>query len=135
MCCFSGPITHVSGTSNLARLEGERQSLAYQMRLASGEDVAMILPLPIAPGHDDSALEFVNLAEAPEFFPRLSQCFRPPPSRAPDCWSLPRVRRRRSRSTGWVRTTRRTSPRSLTSRGWIRASGARRRARADAGIR
>src|SRR6476469_9834559 len=84
MCCFSGPIARVSGTSIFARLEGERQALAYQMRLASVDDVAMILPLPIAPGHDDHAVEFVNLTEAPQLFNELSQCFPPPPaSRSP----------------------------------------------------
>jgi hypothetical protein len=84
MCCFSGPITRVSGTSIFARLEGERQSLAYQMRLASVDDVAMILPLPIAPGYDDRAVEFVNLTETPQLFHELGQCFRPPPTRALD---------------------------------------------------
>jgi hypothetical protein len=83
MCCFSGPITHVSGTSIFARLEGEQQLLAYQMRLAAVEDVAMILPLPVAPGHDDDAVAFVNLTEAPQLFHELSRCFRPPPGRAP----------------------------------------------------
>ena len=87
MCCFSGPIAHVSGTSIFARLEGEQQLLAYQMRLASVEDVAMILPLPIAPGHDDDALAFVNLTEAPQLFHELGQCFRPPPSRSPDLFA------------------------------------------------
>jgi len=84
MCCFSGPVARVSGTSIFARLEGERQALAYQMRLASVADVAMILPLPIAPGHGDRAVEFVNLTEAPALFHELSQCFRLPPSRSPD---------------------------------------------------
>ena len=84
MCCFSGPIAHVSGTSIFARLDGERQSLAYQMRFAAVDDVAMILPLPIAHGHGDRAVEFVNLTEAPQLFHELGQCFPPPPSRAVD---------------------------------------------------
>jgi len=82
MCCFSGPIAHVSGTSIFARLEGGRQLLAYQMRFTSLEDIAMILPLPISHGHGDLAVEFVNLTETPQLFDELGQCFRSPPSRS-----------------------------------------------------
>jgi hypothetical protein len=63
MCCFSRPIAEVSGTSIFVRLDGNRQALAYQMRLSSAEDVAMILPLPTAPGHGATAVEFVDLSE------------------------------------------------------------------------
>jgi hypothetical protein len=75
MCCFSRPIAEVSGTSIFARLDGDRQALAYQMHLASPEDVAMILPLPIALGHGEKAVEFVDLSEAPRLFEELRLCF------------------------------------------------------------
>ena len=75
MCCFSRPIAEVSGTSIFVRLDGNRQALAYQMRLSSAEDVAMILPLPTAPGHGEKAVEFVDLSETPRFFEELSLCF------------------------------------------------------------
>lgn len=68
MCRFSRPIAEVSGTSIFVRLDGNRQALANQMRLSSAEDVAMILPLPTAPGHGEKAVEFVDLSEAPRFF-------------------------------------------------------------------
>src|SRR4051794_36155540 len=75
MCCFSRPIAEVSGTSIFVRLDGDRQVLAYQMHLSSAEDVAMILPLPIALGHGEKAVEFVDLSEAPRLFEELGLCF------------------------------------------------------------
>ena len=75
MCCFSRPIAEVSGTSIFVRLDGDRQALAYQMHLSSAEDVAMILPLPIALGHGEKAVEFVDLSEAPRLFEELGLCF------------------------------------------------------------
>jgi hypothetical protein len=75
MCCFSRRIEEVSGTSIFARFGGDRQLLAYQMRLSSPEDVAMILPLPTAPGHGEEAVELIDLSRAPGLFEELSKCF------------------------------------------------------------
>jgi hypothetical protein len=75
MCVFSRPVAGVSATSIFARSDGDRQALAYQMRLSSAEDVAMVLPLPIALGHGTNAVEFVDLFEAPRLFGELSLCF------------------------------------------------------------
>jgi hypothetical protein len=79
MCCFSGNIREVSGTSIFVRPDGERQVLAYQMHLSSAEDVAMILPLPIVPGRGEQAVELVDLSEAPQLFDELASCFPAPP--------------------------------------------------------
>ena len=76
MCCFSQPIEKVSGTSIFARMDGAQQILAYQMHLATSQDVAMVLPLPVAPGGGDDALRFVNLSGIPELFGSLEACFR-----------------------------------------------------------
>jgi hypothetical protein len=75
MCCFSRPITEVSGTSIFVRFDGNQQLLAYQMRLSSPEDVAMILPLPTVPGHGEKAAEFIDLSQARRLFEELSECF------------------------------------------------------------
>ena len=75
MCCFSQPIEKVSGTSIFARMDGERQVLAYQMHLETARDVAMVLPLPVLPGRGDDALTFVNLSGIPELFGSLDSCF------------------------------------------------------------
>ena len=51
MCCFSRPVDSVSATNIFARSgAGGRQLIAYSMTLRAGEDLAMILPLPIKPG-------------------------------------------------------------------------------------
>jgi hypothetical protein len=77
MCCFSRPIAAVSSTSIFARFDGDRQLLAYQMRLSSPEEVAMILPLPTASGHGEKAVEFIDLSRAPRLFESLAKCFEP----------------------------------------------------------
>jgi hypothetical protein len=75
MCCFSVPVAEVSGTSIFARFAGDRQLLAYQMRVSSPEDVAMILPLPTDTRHGEGAVEFIDLSEAPDLFEQLGLCF------------------------------------------------------------
>ncbi len=49
MCCFSGVIERVSATSIFARRWADQQLLVYSMTLDTRSEVAMILPLPIAP--------------------------------------------------------------------------------------
>jgi hypothetical protein len=88
MCCFSRPIADVSGTSIFVRFHGNQQLLAYQMRLSSPEEVAMILPLPTAPEHGEEAVDFVDLSEAPRLFDELGVCFFPPTfSRGRGAWA------------------------------------------------
>lgn len=79
MCCFSRPVDSVSATNIFARSgAGGRQFIAYSMTLRAGEDLAMILPLPIKPGSGENAAEFISLKECPEFFADLDKGFPAP---------------------------------------------------------
>ncbi|MGO1070358.1 hypothetical protein [Lysobacter sp. CA199] len=64
----------MSNTRIYARRRGERQYLAYEMRLASAVEQAMILPLPVA-GHSRDGLEFIDLSAYPRLFDDLQACF------------------------------------------------------------
>lgn len=80
MCCFSGIVRSVSSTRIFARMsEPGRQALVYQMSVLADKEVAMILPLPVAPDTREDALKFINLNSYPEFFNDLQTGF---PSRA-----------------------------------------------------
>ena len=80
MCCFTKPVISVNATRIFARVErAERQFLVYSMRLEAGEDLAMVLPLPVKHGSGDDAVNFINLKEYPEFFADLERGFPPPP--------------------------------------------------------
>ena len=51
MCCFSGNVTFVRGTRIFTRMtEPGRQAIVYQMEFGAKQDLAMILPLPVAKG-------------------------------------------------------------------------------------
>ena len=51
MCCFSRPVIRVSQTNIFARSsEHGRHKVAYRMNLDTREDLAMILPIPVAHG-------------------------------------------------------------------------------------
>ncbi len=96
MCCFSGPVSNVAHTRIFARwLPGSkpvRQALAYQMEFSADSDVAMILPIPVAPGTAEDAVKFLDLEKEPKFFDRLQELFPvpkvkyavPPPTDAAD---------------------------------------------------
>lgn len=76
MCCFSRPVLHVSQTHIYARaFEDGRQALAYSMNVGLGEELAMILPLPVAKGSPENALSFMDLSAYPGFFSDLSAQF------------------------------------------------------------
>lgn len=80
MCCFSGPVKDVSATKIHARwlaAEGThlRQAVVYQMNYKTAADLAMILPLPVAPGSGEKAVQFINLEKHKDLFERLHQCF------------------------------------------------------------
>lgn len=85
MCCFSGRqvALQVSNTRIYAQRRGGRQLLVYEMRLATREPVAMVLPLHVAPGTGEDALRFVDLSGYPGLFDDLDRAFAPPPSRGP----------------------------------------------------
>lgn len=79
MCCFSGPV-HVHSTSIFARRVDDRtQALAYEMTVASDQDVAMVLPLPTDANAGEEAVRFVDLSAVPQLFSDLDGLF---PSRA-----------------------------------------------------
>lgn len=83
MCCFSRPVDSVSATNIFARSgAGGRQFIAYSMTLRAGEDLAMILPLPVKPGGGGKAVEFISLKDYPEFFADMKKGFPelPPPA-------------------------------------------------------
>lgn len=80
MCLFSGRqrALRVAKTRIFARVDGERQCLVYSMHLASSEDVAMILPVPVAVGAGEDAMTFVDLSSYPTMFDDLAAFFAPP---------------------------------------------------------
>ena len=50
MCCFSGDVDRVADTNILARsVHNGRQILVYAMTIATKNDIAMILSLPLPP--------------------------------------------------------------------------------------
>jgi hypothetical protein len=90
MCCFTvaTPVglvarwfarpVHVSGTTIFARMvEPGRQALAYAMRLEVRSELAMVLPLPVAPGSGEDALRFIDLSgdEDRALFEDLAELF------------------------------------------------------------
>jgi hypothetical protein len=80
MCCFSRPVQSVSETRIFARMgEGGRQFLVYSMNLDAGEELAMVLPIPVAAGSGEDAVRFVNLQKYERLFDDLDSGFRPPP--------------------------------------------------------
>jgi hypothetical protein len=83
MCCFSGHVERVADTSIFARsVENGRQLLVYSMTLATKQDVAMILPLPVPPNPSEDAVRFIDLKEYSDFFHDLKLGFPEPVSRS-----------------------------------------------------
>jgi hypothetical protein len=80
MCCFSKPVISVSDTRIFARADEEqREFLVYSMSLEAKQDLAMILPLPVAAGTGEKGVDFINLEGYPDFFADLLKGF-PVPS-------------------------------------------------------
>lgn len=79
MCCFAGKVLSVTGTNIFARSAGnERELLAYEMKLSSSEDNAMILPLPVPPKSAETAIRWISLKDYPDFFEDLRHGFPEP---------------------------------------------------------
>lgn len=79
MCCFSRPVIDVSNTKIFARIgEGITQFVAYSMSLNAKEDLAMVLPIPVAKGTDEKAVKFINLKEYSRLFEDLFSGFPAP---------------------------------------------------------
>lgn len=76
MCCFSGNVDFVRGTRIFARMtDTGRQGLVYQMQFGAKEDLAIILPLPVAKDAGEDALKFIDLSGYPTFFKDLRSGF------------------------------------------------------------
>ncbi len=76
MCCFSGNIQSVTNTRIFARLGSDgTQSLIYQMALATKQDVAMVLPIPVKPGSGEQAVSFVSFQGYLTIFDDLEKGF------------------------------------------------------------
>jgi len=76
MCCFSGRVDEVKNTRIFARIDGEgRQSLIYQMSLNAPQEVAMVLPIPVAAGAGERAVQFLDFSKYPIVFEHLHQMF------------------------------------------------------------
>jgi hypothetical protein len=62
MCCFSRKVDLVADTNIFARASKEgRQFLVYSMRFKAGEELSMILPIPVPKRTKDDAVEFIDL--------------------------------------------------------------------------
>lgn len=82
MCCFSVPVHSVNHTRIFARSAADGwQSLAYAMHLDVAADVAMVLPLPVAPGTGDDGMRFIDLSAYPQFFDQLHYAWPAPRSK------------------------------------------------------
>ena len=76
MCCFSREIESVHDTQIFTRQDSQgRQFVIYAMSISSHEDVAMVLPLPVASGSGDKALTFIDLEAYPSLFDDMSAGF------------------------------------------------------------
>jgi len=76
MCCFSGKVTRVEATRIFARSSGPgRQVLAYQMKVATEAEVAMILPLPVPASTAEGAVRFISLEAYPKLFEDIQKAF------------------------------------------------------------
>lgn len=83
MCCFSGTVQFVGSTRIFARMtEASRQAIVYQMEYGADRELAMILPLPVAEGTAEDALQFINLKGYPDFFGDLRSGFPRPLAQA-----------------------------------------------------
>jgi hypothetical protein len=76
MCCFSGKVRRVSATNIFAKSAASgRQVVVYQMFVDAKDELAMILPLPVAMGSGEHALRFISLQEYPAFFQDMAKGF------------------------------------------------------------
>jgi hypothetical protein len=81
MCCFSKPVDVVADTNIFARAaKDDRQFLVYSMRFHSGEDLAMILPIPTPKASAEDAVKFISLKKYEDFFDDLRKGFPEPKS-------------------------------------------------------
>jgi len=76
MCCFTRPVIAVNTTRIFARAaEDSRQFLVYSMHVEAGENLAMVLPLPVKLGAGEQGVKFTNLKDYSGFFTDLEKGF------------------------------------------------------------
>ena len=76
MCCFSKHVQLVTDTDIFARAGKDgRQFLVYAMHFRAGEDLSMILPLPVPKNPKEDAVRFINLEKYPAFFDEMLSGF------------------------------------------------------------
>jgi hypothetical protein len=76
MCCFAGEVESVRNTKIFARIEANGdQWLIYSMAYRSKTLNAMILPLPVAKGSGEQAVEFPIPSPWKNFFFDLEEAF------------------------------------------------------------
>jgi len=79
MCCFSKPVDVVADTNIFARESKDGgQFLVYSMKFQSGEDLAMILPIPTPKASPEDAVKFISLKQYENFFDDLRKGFPQP---------------------------------------------------------
>jgi len=83
VCCFSKPVPFLGKTKIFARRDGERELLAYSMNIEVGEDLAMVLPIPVPPSPAEDAVAFLDLRGYGDFFTALEAAFPPDDSFEP----------------------------------------------------
>lgn len=85
MCCFSRKVDLVADTNIFARSSKDgRQFLVYSMRLKAGEELAMILPIPVPKASKEDAVKFINLEKYDDFFADLRSGFPTPRNKKDD---------------------------------------------------
>lgn len=62
-------------------LEGGHQGFVYSMKVGAPEDLAMILPIPVAVGAPENALKFISFEGNADFFSELDRGFPEPITR------------------------------------------------------
>jgi hypothetical protein len=76
MCCFTQRVKSVSATRIFARPAPRGgQLLVYSMTFSAAGELAMVLPLPVAPGAGEDAVRFINLEKYDAFFSDMQRGF------------------------------------------------------------
>lgn len=92
MCCFSVEVQNVADTKIFARLTTVGlQYLVYSMTIATNEEGAMVLPLPVVRNCAEDAVRFINLEQYETFFHDLDHCFPMMVSRAAGAATAPQA--------------------------------------------
>ena len=76
VCCFSQPVTYVADTSIFCRMGAKgNQVVIYSMTIEASNDLAMVLPVPVAEQRNEESVQFVDLSNYPKFFTQLDRGF------------------------------------------------------------